>query len=192
MPQGQRAFITQPVNQMTRPRWQSQQVRQMGSSGGPYTHQVGPMRANAGGGNMRPRHQGPNIARRDAPYQPGMTGRNMQQNQQMQLRPAGPAAPPQRAAYKYTANIRNQFSAQQVMPSGPPEQAPVVLQVNKVSFAVKYFHVSWLPRSLKVLECPGIFSLSWNVLEFLGLSPFVLEMSWNFSMIALSNIYILY
>ena len=43
-----------------------------------------------------------------------------------------------------------------------------------------------------VLESPGIFSLSWNVLEFLGLFPFVLEMSLNFSMIAISKIYILY
>ena len=29
---------------------------------------------------------------------------------------------------------------------------------------------TWLPRSLKVLECPGIFSLSWNVLECPGIS----------------------
>ena len=49
--------------------------------------------------------------------------------------------------------------------------------------------IAWLPWSLKVLECPGIFTLSWNVLEFLGLSPFVLEMSFNF---ALSKILILY
>jgi len=59
MAQGQRAFIAQPVSQLTRPRWQSPQVRQM--QGYPPVGQVrGP--AN----NPRPRHAGG--MRRDGPY----------------------------------------------------------------------------------------------------------------------------
>lgn len=112
MPQGQRAFISQPVNQMTRPRWQTQQVRPMGAG---YAQQMGQMRG------ARPRPP-TNIARRDAPYQPGMGGRGVP-NQQV-LRPAGPAPQPQRAAYKLSANTRNQYQAQ-VPQGGQPEQAQV-------------------------------------------------------------------
>jgi len=98
MPQGQRAFITQPVNQMTRPRWQSS-VRPMG--GGGY-QQVGQIRA------ARPPRGPTNVARRDAPYQQAMGARNMS-NQVM--RPVVPAPQPQRAAYKLTAQTRNQYPA---------------------------------------------------------------------------------
>jgi len=115
MPQGQRAFITQPVNQMTRPRWQSQQIRPMA---GGYPQQMGQVRG------ARPRPP-TNIARRDAPYQPGMAGRGVP-NQQV-LRPAGPAPQPQRAAYKLTPNTRNQYQAQVMPQGGPPEQAAVAV-----------------------------------------------------------------
>lgn len=110
MPQGQRAFITQPVNQMTRPRWQS--PRPMNTSYPP----VGQMR-----GARPPRHQ-TNMPRRDAPYQPGMGGRGVPGQQIM--RPAGPPQQQQRGAYKLTSNTRNQYPGQ-VMQQAPAEQAPV-------------------------------------------------------------------
>lgn len=76
----------------------------------------------------RPRPPPTNIARRETPYQPGMQGRNMQ-NQQMGMRPNAPAIPQQRAAtYKYTANTRNQYPSPQVIPQGQAEQAPPVMQ----------------------------------------------------------------
>jgi len=122
MPQGQRAFITQPVNQMTRPRWQSS-VRPMGGAG---YQQLGQMRP------TRPTARAPtNVARRDAPYQQAMGARNMP-NQVM--RPVVPAPQPQRAAYKLTANTRNQYPAviqqqQQQQPdpaaAGIPGQEPL-------------------------------------------------------------------
>jgi len=115
MPQGQRAFI-QPVNQMTRPRWQSQQVRPMGAG---YPQQMGQMRG------ARPRGPPTNIARRESPYQPGMGGRGVP-NQQI-MRPAGPTQQPQRASYKLTANTRNQYSQPQVMPPSQSEQAQVAV-----------------------------------------------------------------
>merc|ERR1711962_540123 len=99
MPQGQRAFITQPVNQMTRPRWQSS-VRPMGGAG---YQQLGQM------SHTRPTARAPtNVARRDAPYQQAMGARNMP-NQVM--RPVVPAPQPQRAAYKLNANTRDQYPA---------------------------------------------------------------------------------
>lgn len=114
IPQGQRAFITQPVNQMTRPRWQSS-VRPMGGSG---YQQVGQIRA-----APRPNTRPAAVTRRaEAPgYQPGMGGaRNMNQV----MRPVVPAPQPQRAAYKLTSNVRNQYP---VMPQ-QPEQTAVVIQ----------------------------------------------------------------
>lgn len=125
MPQGQRAFITQPVNQMTRPRWQSQHVRPM-NSGGAYP-QVGQMRGPSVGNSVRPRGGHSNVARREAPYQSAAMASRAMSGQQMQMRPAGPTPAPQRAAYKYNANTRNQYPGQQVMPQGPPEQAPVII-----------------------------------------------------------------
>lgn len=122
MPQGQRAFIAQPVGQMTRPRWQSAQVRQM--QGG-YPQPVGQVR---GAGSARPRHPG-NVQRRDGPYQPGMGGARGMPNQQM-VRPANPVAP-QRTTYKLNANTRNQYPAQQVIPQPQPEQSQIVMQVSK-------------------------------------------------------------
>lgn len=119
MPQGQRAFIAQPVSQMTRPRWQSQQVRQM--QGG-YPQPVGQVR---GAGSQRPRHPS-NVQRRDGPYNAGMGGARGMPNQQV-MRPAGPVAP-QRATYKLNANTRNQYPAQQVMPQPQPEQSQIVMQ----------------------------------------------------------------
>lgn len=116
MPQGQRAFITQPVNQMTRPRWQSQQVRPMGAG---YPQQMGQMRG------ARPRGPPTNIARRESPYQSGMGGRGVP-NQQI-MRPAGPTPQPQRAAYKLSANTRNQYTQPQVMAPAQPEQAQVTV-----------------------------------------------------------------
>lgn len=118
MPQGQRAFIAQPVGQMTRPRWQSAQVRQMQ---GNYPQQVGQVR----GPSSRPRHPG-NAPRRDTPYQAGMNGARGMPNQQM-VRPAGPAAP--RATYKLNANTRNQYPAQPVIPQQQQEQSQIVMQV---------------------------------------------------------------
>jgi len=130
MPQTQRAYIAQPVNQMTRPRWQSQQVRQMGSSGGPYPQQMGQMRAVGPQSGARPR-QPNNMTRRETPYQPNMGGRNIQ-NQQI-MRPGVPGAAPQRAAYKYTPNTRNQYPAQQqqqqvMQQGGQTEPATNVMQ----------------------------------------------------------------
>lgn len=119
MPQGQRAFITQPVGQMTRPRWQSANVRQM--QGG-YPQQVGQVRA---ANTQRPRH--PGNVRRDGPYQAGGMNARAMPNQQM-VRPAGPVAP-QRAAYKLNANTRNQsYQAQPVIPQPQPEQGQIVMQ----------------------------------------------------------------
>jgi len=115
LPQGQRAFITQPVNQMTRPRWQSS-VRPM--AGGGY-QQVGQIRP------ARPAARAPtNVARRDAPYQQAMGARNMP-NQVM--RPVVPAPQPQRTAYKLTANTRNQYPAviQQQQPQPDPSAAGI-------------------------------------------------------------------
>lgn len=118
IPQGQRAFITQPVNQMTRPRWQSQ-VRQMSGSGSAY-QQIGQIR----GG--RPRVPN-NMTRRDAPYQqPGMPGTRNIPSQVM--RPVVPAPQPQRTAYKLTANTRNQYPPQVMQQQQQPEQAAVVMQ----------------------------------------------------------------
>lgn len=110
MPQGQRAFLAQPVSQMTRPRWQSQQVR--GMQGG-YPNPVGQVR----GGTQRPRH--PNMqTRRETPY-PGVQTRNMSHQV---VRPGGPV-PPQRAAYKLTQNARNQYPQPQPnIPTAQPEQ----------------------------------------------------------------------
>jgi len=129
MPQGQRAYISQPMNQMTRPRWQSQHnVRPMAAGGasGAYPQQMGQMRA-SGPSGVRPRQPTNLGSRREAPYQPNMAaGRNMQ-NQQM-IRPGPPGAATQRAAFKYTQNTRNQYSAQQVMPTGQPEQTNVPMQ----------------------------------------------------------------
>jgi len=125
VPQGQRAYISQqPVGQMTRPRWQSQQVRPMASNSGPYPQQLGQMRA-AAPTNNRPRQPSGMGARREAPFQPNMgAGRNVQ-GQQM-VRPT--VGPPQRAAFKYTQNTRNQYPNPQVVPQGQPEQANVVMQ----------------------------------------------------------------
>jgi len=112
IPQGQRAFITQPVNQMTRPRWQSQ-VRQMSGSGSGY-QQMGQIR----GG--RPRVPN-NMARREAPYQqPGMPGARNMPSQVM--RPVVPAPQPQRTAYKLTSNTRNQYPPQVMQQPQQPEQ----------------------------------------------------------------------
>lgn len=127
MPQSQRAYIAQPVNQMTRPRWQSQQVRPIGSNTGPYPQQMGQVRAVAPAA-ARPRQPSANMTRRETPYQP-MGGRNMQGQQIM--RPGVPAAAPQRASYKYNQNTRNQYpqqqQQQQVMAQGQAEPASVVM-----------------------------------------------------------------
>lgn len=118
MPSGQRAFIAQPVSQMTRPRWQSPQVRQM-QGGYPPVGQV-----RAATTNQRPRHPG-SMQRRDNPYNSGVQGnRNMAGNQQI-MRPGGPVAP-QRAAYKLNQNTRNQYPAQPMGPP-PPEQSQIVM-----------------------------------------------------------------
>jgi len=115
IPQAQRAFITQPVNQMTRPRWQSSQVRPMASQSG--YQQMGQLRQG------RPRV--PNtMARREAPYQPAMTGTRNMPNQV--IRPVVPAPQPQRTAYKLTSNTRNQYTVMQQQQQ--PEQAAVVMQ----------------------------------------------------------------
>lgn len=127
MPQGQRAFIAQPVGQMTRPRWQSAQVRQMQ---GNYPQPVGQVR---GAGSSRPRHPG-NAQRRDAPYQAGMSGTRSMTNQQI-VRPGGPVAP-QRATYKLNSNTRNQYPAQQVIPPQQPEQSQIVMQVCVVPISL--------------------------------------------------------
>jgi len=115
IPQAQR-FITQPVNQMTRPRWQSSQVRPMAATSG--YQQMGQLRQG------RPRV--PNtMQRREAPYQPGMTGSRNMPNQV--IRPVVPAPQPQRtAAYKLTSNTRNQYPVMQQQQQ--PEQAAVVMQ----------------------------------------------------------------
>lgn len=106
MPQGQRAFIAQPVSQMTRPRWQSPQVR--GMQGG-YPNQVGQVRP----GGQRPRHPGMQT-RREAPYNAGVQGRNMSH----QVMRAGGPVPPQRASYKLNQNARNQYpQPQAAMPA---------------------------------------------------------------------------
>lgn len=120
LPQAQR-FITQPVNQMTRPRWQSSGVRPITAASG--YQQMGQMRQG------RPRV--PNaMARREAPYQPAMSGARNMQNQV--IRPVVPAPQPQRAAYKLTSNTRNQYPVmpqqQQQQQQQPDQQAGVVLQ----------------------------------------------------------------
>jgi len=105
MAQGQRAFIAQPVGQMTRPRWQSQQVRQMPGGYAP----VGQVRAPAN--NQRPRHS--SMQRRDGGYNPSVQqARNMNQPG---IRSGGPVAP-QRAAYKMNAGARNQYAQPQPEP----------------------------------------------------------------------------
>jgi polyadenylate-binding protein len=120
IPQAQRAFITQPVNQMTRPRWQSSQVRPMAATSG--YQQMGQLRQG------RPRV--PNaMARREAPYQPAMSGARNMPNQV--IRPVVPAPQPQRTAYKLTSNTRNQYPVmqqQQQQQQQQPEQAAVVMQ----------------------------------------------------------------
>ena len=142
IPAGQRAFLTQPVNQMTRPRWQSSQVRQMGSSG---YQQIGQIR----GGRPRVANA---MARREAPYRPGMTGVRHMQSQVM--RPVVPASQPQRAAYKLTSNTRNQYPAmaqqqQQQQHQHQPEQAAVVMQVNLL-----YLYIGVVISSyLKLIDC---------------------------------------
>lgn len=109
MAQGQRAFIAQPVGQMTRPRWQSAQVRQM---------QNYPAVGQVRGPNPRPRHAG-GMQRRDPPYGGQVQQRGMG-NQVM--RPSGPVAQPHRATFKLNNNARNQFPAQQQMPQQTPDQ----------------------------------------------------------------------
>jgi len=99
IPQGQR-FITQPMNQMTRPRWQSSPV-------------LLPMTASSGYQQMGQLRQGHpcvphNMARREAPYQPAMAGTHNMQNQV--IHPVVPAPQPQRHAYRLTSNTRNQYS----------------------------------------------------------------------------------
>jgi polyadenylate-binding protein len=115
IPQGQRAFITQPVNQMTRPRWQSS-VRPMGGAG---YQQIGQMRA------TRPTARAPtNMTRREAPYQQAMPGARNMPNQVM--RPVVPVPQQQRAQYKLTANTRNQYPAviQQQQQQQPQQADP--------------------------------------------------------------------
>jgi len=115
MPQGQRAFIAQPVSQMTRPRWQSPQVR--GMQGG-YPNQVGQVRA----GGQRPRHPGMQT-RRETPYNAGVQGRNMSHQV---MRPGGPV-PQQRASYKLNQNARNQYpQPQATMPAAAQAEPQAV------------------------------------------------------------------
>jgi len=119
MPQGQRAYITQPVNQMTRPRWQSS-VRPMAGAGYQQVGQT--MRAARPAGPRPPT----NMARRDAPYQQAMGARNMP-NQVM--RPVVPAPQQQRAAYKLNPQTRNQYppvmqQQQQQQPEASPASMP--------------------------------------------------------------------
>jgi len=119
MAQGQRAYIAQPVSQMTRPRWQSAQVRQMQGGYQPVGQVRGPS------GNPRPRHQG-GMQRRDAPYNPQVQQNRGMGGQQQVMRAGGPV-PPQRAAYKLNNNTRNQYPAQQVIPQPQPEQNQMVI-----------------------------------------------------------------
>jgi len=113
MPQGQRAaFIAQPVSQMTRPRWQSANVRQM--QGG-YPNPVG---GNVRGG--RPRHPNSVQTRRETPYNPKFQQGGNVPNQVMR---AGGPVPNQRAQYKLNQNTRNQY------PTGPAPPAVVPQQV---------------------------------------------------------------
>lgn len=115
MPQGQRAFIAQPVSQMTRPRWQSPQVR--GMQGG-YPNQVGQVRA----GGQRPRHPGMQT-RRETPYNAGVQARNMSH----QVIRAGGPVPPQRASYKLNQNARNQYpQPQAAMPAAAQAEPQAV------------------------------------------------------------------
>lgn len=115
MPQGQRAFIAQPVSQMTRPRWQSPQVRAM--QGG-YPNPVGQVRT----GNQRPRHPNMQTRREGAPYSAGVQGRNMSHQV---IRPGGPVQQ-QRPSYKLNQNARNQYpQPQQTMPPAQPEPQAV-------------------------------------------------------------------
>ena len=123
MPQGQRAFIAQPVSQMTRPRWQSPQVR--GMQGG-YPNQVGQVRPH------RPRHPGMQTRREAPPYSGGVQGRNMSHQV---IRPGGPV-PQQRPSYKLNQNARNQYpQAQQAMPAAQPEQQqPISVSVVNLGY----------------------------------------------------------
>lgn len=115
MAQGQRAFIAQPVGQMTRPRWQNNPVRAMHN----YPQQVV-----RGSNTQRPRH--PGNMRRDGPYQ-NMGGARGMSNQSM-VRPGGPVPNP-RPNYKLNANTRNQYPAQPVIPQPQPEQqSQIVMQ----------------------------------------------------------------
>lgn len=114
MPQGQRAFLAQPVGQMTRPRWQSPQVRQMQGGYAPVSQVRAPS------GNQRPRH--PNsMQRRDPSYNTHVQQNRGMGNQQV-IRPGGQVQP----RYKLNNNARNQFPAQQVMPQPQAEQGPIV------------------------------------------------------------------
>jgi len=118
MPQGQRAFIAQPVSQMTRPRWQSPNVRQMQ---GAYPSPVGQVRT----GGQRTRHPNSVQTRRETPYNAGVQQSRNVPNQQM-MRAAGPV-PPQRAAYKLNNNARNQYpQSQQVIAPQPADQGQLV------------------------------------------------------------------
>jgi len=122
IPQGQRAFITQPAinpSQMTRPRWQSSGVRPMAGAG---YQQLGQIRSG------RPRAP-TNVARRDAPgYQQAMpSARNMQSQM---MRSVVPAAQP-RPAYKLTANTRNQYPAS--IPQQQPPQQPADAAAGAIS-----------------------------------------------------------
>lgn len=117
MPQGQRAYIAQPVGQMTRPRWQSANVRQIP---GGYPAAVGQVRG------QRPRHNSVQT-RRDSPYNNSGSQQARNMGQQM-VRPAGPGVPP-RAAYKLNQNTRNQFPAQQppVIPQQPQNDGQMMM-----------------------------------------------------------------
>merc|ERR1719244_1732140 len=115
IPQGQRAFITQPVNQMTRHRWQSSNIPRMASSG---YQQMGQIRAG------RPPRAPNAMTRREAPYQPGMGNARNIPNQVM--RPVVPAPQPQRAAYKLTSNTRNQYPV--IQQQQQPEATAVAMQ----------------------------------------------------------------
>ncbi|XP_002156904.1 polyadenylate-binding protein 4-like [Hydra vulgaris] len=125
VPTNQRPFITQSVNQITRPRWQSQAPVQQIPANTQYASHVTQIRA--GAAPPRPRHQGaPNVARREpAPYQPGMGTRTMP-SQQVPIRPNVPAVAQQRTAYKYNPNTRNQYPAGQMI--GQPDQAAAIIQ----------------------------------------------------------------
>lgn len=112
VPQGQRAFLAQPVSQLTRPKWQTQQIRPMGGAGAPYQQAIGQMRT-AGPTTVRPR-PGAAMPRREGPYPTNMQARGIPSQQIM--RPPVQGAPRAPAAYKYNQNARNpQYAGQAVM-----------------------------------------------------------------------------